>query len=212
MKFARAAGIVALALVYTACGGGDKSVVEPPAEGLASVSASIVDPQIEIGQGTNAQVAGKDAQGAPFALGSRTVTWRSSNTAIVTITDAGAVNAIGVGNVTLTVTVQNGSGTLTATTPLVVTPVADAPTTADVAMAPQLFIPSQTVVKLNGTVRFQFTPIDHNVIWNPRLAGSPADILVTTNQLVSRVFTTVGVYGFDCTVHPGMSGRIIVSP
>ena len=63
-----------------------------------------------------------------------------------------------------------------------------------------------------GNVRFQFTPIDHNVIWSPRLPGSPADILVTTNALVSRTFPTVGVYPFDCTVHPGMSGRIIVSP
>jgi len=201
----------AATLSMTACGGSD-STVEPPATGLASVVAAVADAQVEIGFGTNASVTGKDAQGAPFALGSRAVSWRSSNTAIATITDAGAVNTIGVGTVTLTVTVQNGSSSLTSSTTLQVTPASDAPTVADVSMAPQLFIPSQITVKLGGTVRFFFTPIDHNVIWNPRLPGSPSDILVTTNQTISRVFTTVGVYAFDCTVHPGMSGRVIVSP
>jgi plastocyanin len=213
-RWASAALLAIAACTVASCGGSDSggTPVEPVAGVLTKVNAIVTDPTVEIGQGTVASVEGRDALGGTVALGTRTVTWSSSNTAIATVTNSGAVNTVGVGSVTLTVSVQNGSSALTAATSLTVTKVADAPTTADVAMAPQLFIPSQTVVKLGGTVRFFFTPIDHNVIWNPRLPGSPSDILVTTNQTISRSFTTVGVYGFDCTVHPGMSGRIIVSP
>ncbi|MBL0171136.1 MAG: Ig-like domain-containing protein [Gemmatimonadaceae bacterium] len=202
-----------VAAVLTSCGGGDSPVTPPVVAGvLATVVASTVDSPLEIGQGTQATVVGRDGLGGAVALGSRAVTWSSSGPGIATITNNGIVAGIGVGSVTLTVNVQDGNTVRSATTTLVVTAIADAPLTADVSMAPQLFIPSQTVVKLGGTVRFQFTPIDHNVIWSPRLPGSPSDILVTTNALVSRTFPTVGVYPFDCTVHPGMSGRIIVSP
>ncbi|MEQ1693854.1 MAG: Ig-like domain-containing protein [Gemmatimonas sp.] len=194
------------------CGGGDSPVTPPVSGVLATVVASTVDSPLEIGQGTQANVAGRDGLGGAVALGSRPVTWSSSNPNIATITNGGIVAGVGVGNTTLTVTVQDGGTARTATTALLVTAIPDAPLVADVSMAPQLFIPSQTVVKLGGSVRFQFTPIDHNVIWSPRLPGSPADILVTVNALVTRTFPTVGVYPFDCTVHPGMSGRIIVSP
>jgi plastocyanin len=207
--------VVGAPFALGACGGSDKSggtPVEPVAGVLSKVTASITDPTVEIGQGTLAAVDGKDGLGGGVSLGTRTITWISSNPAIATVTNSGAVNTVGVGAVTLTVSVQNGTTALTASTPLTVTKIADAPTTTDVAMAPQVFIPSQSVVKLGGTVRFFFAAIDHNVIWGPRLPGSPADILVTTNATVSRTFNTVGVYGFDCTVHPGMSGRVIVSP
>ena len=197
--------------MLASCGG---DAVTPPEDGtgLSRVVASIVDSPLEIGQGTQATVEGRDAMGAAVALGSRAVTWSSSNVNIATVTNGGVVAGVGVGSTVLTVTVQDGNAPKSATASLVVNAVPDAPTVADVSMAPQLFIPSETVVKLGGTVRFQFTPIDHNVIWNPRLPGSPTDILVTVNSLVTRTFPTVGVYPFDCTVHPGMSGRIIVSP
>jgi plastocyanin len=207
----RVARWAALSLVLMSCGG---DAVTPPDDstGLTRVVATIVDSPLEIGQGTQATVEGRDATGATVPLGARVVTWSSSNVNIATVTNGGAVAGVGVGSTILTVTVQDGSTPRSATASLVVTAIPDAPVVADVSMAPQLFIPSQTVIKLGGTVRFQFTPIDHNVIWSPRLPGSPADILVTVNALVSRTFPTVGVYPFDCTVHPGMSGRIIVSP
>ena len=179
---------------------------------LSRVVAGTVDSPLEIGQGTQATVEGRDALGGLVALGSRVVTWTSSTPAIATINSNGIVAGVGVGSTTLTVSVQDGSTARTAITTLPVIAIPNAPLTVDVAMAPQLFIPSEIIVKLGGTVRFQFTPIDHNVIWSPRLPGSPSDILVTTNALVTRTFATVGVYPFDCTVHPGMSGRIIVSP
>jgi plastocyanin len=50
------------------------------------------------------------------------------------------------------------------------------------------------------------------VIWTPRFPGSPADIAVVSNTVVTRTFPTPGVYPYTCTLHPGMDGTIIVSP
>jgi plastocyanin len=179
---------------------------------LTRVVAGSSDAVLEIGSGTQATVEGRDALGGVVALGSRAIAWSSSNAGIATVSSGGAVNTGGVGAVTLTVSVQDGSNVLTSSTAITVTSVAGAPTTADVFMPGLLFNPGQAVVKVGGTVRYIFPATDHNVIWNPRLPGSPTDILVTTNATVSRTFTAVGVYPYDCTIHPGMSGRIIVSP
>lgn len=204
---------IGLAVSVASCGGGDSPSSPPTGAGvLSALAVTTVDSPIEIGQGTQANVEGRDSQGGTVALGSRTITWTSSNTSIVTVDNAGRVAGVGVGQVTLNASAPNGSATVTGSVNLTVTGIPGAATTSDVAMAPQLFVPSETIIKLGGTVRFIFTPIDHNVIWNPRKAGSPTDILVTTNATVSRTFPTVGVYPFDCTVHPGMSGRVIVTP
>jgi plastocyanin len=186
--------------------------VSPAVKVLSSVEVTTVDQQLEIGQGTQALVQGLDAEGLPMALGTRVVTWSSLNTAVVTINSAGGVNTVGVGTATIRASVADGTRTITGDWLVTVVPVPNAPLTADVAMATERFIPYQTVIKLNGTVQFQFTAIDHNVIWTPRKAGSPADILVTTNANVARVFNTVGVFPFVCTIHPGMNGEIVVTP
>ena len=215
-------GVVALraaialgALALTSCGGGSDTVVVPPAPVpgvITTLTTTITDSPLEIGQGTAATVVATDGLGTNVRLAGRTVTWASSNRVIATVQTNGNVAGVGVGTVNISASVAEGSKTITGTAPLVVTAIANAPLVADVGMQPQLFIPFQTVVKVGGTVRYFFTPIDHNVIWSPRLPGSPSDILVTRNAVVSRTFPTVGVYNFDCTVHPGMSGVVIVSP
>ena len=186
--------------------------VTPVAGVLTNLTATITDSPLEIGQGTQALVQGKDAFGTVVALGTRTVTWSSSNAVIATVNANGGVQGVGVGATTINVSVVDGTRTITGSSALTVTAIANAPQSSDVSMLPQQFVPFQTVVKVGGSVRYFFTSIDHNVIWNPRLAGSPTDILVTVNTNVSRTFPTMGVYKYECTVHPGMVGVIVVSP
>lgn len=45
-----------------------------------------------------------------------------------------------------------------------------------------------------------------------RAADTPDDIPMTTNQRVRRTFTTAGEFPVVCTVHPGMTARVVVRP
>jgi plastocyanin len=179
---------------------------------LATIVVNAQDPTIQLGQLTQATVSGRDALGGPAALGTRVVTWSTSNPAIATINSAGVVTGVGVGTVNLQASVADGAAPKTGSIPLIVTGIPNAPTTADVFMPGLIFSPTETVVKLGGTVRFVFPPLAHNVIWDPRLAGSPADINVTSSVIVARAFPAVGVFPFKCTLHPGMDGTVIVTP
>jgi plastocyanin len=58
-------------------------------------------------------------------------------------------------------------------------------------------------------VLFDFPAEPHNVIFT-RLTGAPQDIQATVNRTVSRRFTVAGDFPYDCTIHPGMSGVIVV--
>ncbi|MES2524334.1 MAG: Ig-like domain-containing protein [Gemmatimonadota bacterium] len=179
---------------------------------LASVVVTSQDNTIELGGGTQAMVAGRDAGGGTVALGNRAVSWTSSNPSIATISSQGFATGVGIGNVNLQVTVQDGATTRTGTVPLTVTAVAGAPTNATVEMLPDRFLPYEIVLKQNGSVNFIFPALAHNVIWERVRAGAPTDIAATSSVTVSRTFPTVGVFDYVCTLHTGMIGKIIVTP
>jgi plastocyanin len=78
-----------------------------------------------------------------------------------------------------------------------------------VSMPGFTFSPFTTSISVGGTVIFDFPSEPHNVIFE-RKTGAPADIQATTNRTVSRVFSLAGTFPYDCTLHPGMSGQVIV--
>jgi plastocyanin len=80
---------------------------------------------------------------------------------------------------------------------------------ADVFTPGNVFSPFNTVIHVGGTVRFNISGEAHNVVFRGT-AGAPADVPVATNAVVSRTFTTKGTFPYDCTVHPGMSGQVVV--
>jgi plastocyanin len=42
-------------------------------------------------------------------------------------------------------------------------------------------------------------------------SGAPADIPgINANTSVARTFTTPGSYQYDCHIHPGMRGTVVV--
>ncbi|WP_411280591.1 Ig-like domain-containing protein [Gemmatimonas sp.] len=179
---------------------------------LATIVVSAQDRTIPLGQLTQASISGRDAVGGTVALGTRVVTWSTGNSSIATVTSAGVVTGVGVGTVSLQASVADGAVPKTGSVQLTVNSIPNAPISADVVMPGLTFSPVETVVKQGGTVRFIFPALAHNVIWDPRLAGSPTDINTTSNVTVSRTFPSVGVFPFKCTLHPGMDGTVIVSP
>jgi plastocyanin len=84
------------------------------------------------------------------------------------------------------------------------------PTDAPVVSMPGFsFSPFTTTIPSGGSVVFDFPAESHNVIFD-RIAGAPQDIQATTSRRVSRMFGTRGTFPYDCTLHPGMSGVVIV--
>ena len=70
------------------------------------------------------------------------------------------------------------------------------------------FIPPRLEITVRDSVRFNISS-SHNVIFRS-VAGAPANIKVVTDSVVVRRFTAMGTFPYDCTVHPGMSGEIVV--
>lgn len=72
-----------------------------------------------------------------------------------------------------------------------------------------VFSPSTQQVARGGTVTWSFGARPHNVTF-ASTAGAPANIATSTSTQESRQFDTAGTFPYECTVHPGMSGTIVV--
>jgi plastocyanin len=73
------------------------------------------------------------------------------------------------------------------------------------------FTPSNVTVTVGETVKFAFGSVAHNVYFDASPAGAPADITGSNaNKSVTRTFNTLGVFEYDCHIHPGMRGTITV--
>jgi len=74
------------------------------------------------------------------------------------------------------------------------------------------FTPANVAIGVGGMVTFVFGDVAHNVYFDNSPAGAPAPIMgANTNMSQSRTFTTAGTFQFDCRIHPGMKGTVLVS-
>lgn len=79
-----------------------------------------------------------------------------------------------------------------------------------IATTSNTFNPSTLTVAKGTTVTFTFQATTHNVNF-ANVAGAPTNIPNTANSGVQRLFATAGTFGYDCSLHSGMTGTVIVN-
>jgi hypothetical protein len=138
-------------LLTTACeqipAAGPTGTQEPVV--VASVASVSVTPgavSATTGQTVQLTAIPRDATGRPL-LG-RTVTWRSSNTAVVTVSASGLATGVPAGSATITATSEGKSGTAAITVTLTPAPVASLSVTPATAS-----VPTGQTVQLTATLR-----------------------------------------------------------
>ena len=112
-------------------------------------------------------------------------------------------------------TTQSVTATFTGlSSPVTFTATATAPpTTGAVSLKNIAFNPASIVIQSGGTVTWTWNdnPTPHNVTFTsgptPRPADSPPQM---TTGTYDGTFSTVGTYGYHCTIHGNMSGTVTV--
>ena len=83
----------------------------------------------------------------------------------------------------------------------------------DVFTLSTAFSPNFVQISVGDTILFHIVPSNngegHDVTFDAK-AGAPANIKVTLNGDIPRVFTTRGTFHYNCFVHPGMAGDVVV--
>jgi plastocyanin len=84
---------------------------------------------------------------------------------------------------------------------------------AEVGATPSIaFDPNTVTIKVGGTVTFDFGSVAHNVWFDNQPTGAPANITGTNaNVTKTLTFTTAGTFVYNCHIHPGMHGTVVVA-
>lgn len=200
------------ALLASACGGGGGGggATQPPGGGPTPVltSMTVSAPSTSVAVSGTLQLAAlpKDQFGISMNV---SITWSSSNRAVADVDISGLVYGVNAGTATLTA----ASGGVTASTTITVTGGGAFPAQRTVQMpaSPFSFAPAQVDITVTGTVSFEFPVDDHNVIFTSATgSGKPADVQPVHSTTVVRQFNTQGAFPYVCTLHPGMSGTVVV--
>jgi uncharacterized protein YjdB len=140
---------------------------------------------------------------------SQAVNWTSGNVATASVDPSGKVTGVAAGTVNIRATSQ-ADATKFAESVVTVTAAPAFPSTASVvASTSAAFEPQEVEIARNGTVTWTFQSLTHNVTFDGA-TGAPNNIGSSANTDVSRAFSTAGTFNYQCTLHGGMTGRVIV--
>ena len=102
-----------------------------------------------------------------------------------------------------------GGGNDGPTTPTTPTNPAPSAATVEAGGSSNTFTPAQVTVARGGTVTWTFGARVHNVTF-AAATGAPQNVPNSSNVQVARTFPTAGSFPYDCTLHNGMTGSVVV--
>ena len=197
-------------LLLAGCGGGGAVSAPAPSEPtLTSVSVSARTITIAVGGTYQLQASPKDQFGLPISTGP-TVTFSTDDPAVATVDGVGLVAAVALGAATITVSVTMDGITQTVTCKVTVEAVPPPGAGLQISTAGFAFSPPTVTIAVNDSVTWRFVEAPHNVTFAP--IAPPAGNVPTQQPgaQVTRVFPTAGTYLYECTVHNGMRGQVVV--
>ena len=72
------------------------------------------------------------------------------------------------------------------------------------------FTPGTLTVNAGETITFAIGSVAHTVVFDNRNAATPTDIAENANVSIQRTFSTAGTYNYHCSIHPFMTGTVVV--
>jgi plastocyanin len=88
-------------------------------------------------------------------------------------------------------------------------PVAPLTATVEAGSTTNTFSPSNVAIQKGGTVTWTIGTRRHNVVFfaNP---NAPQNVEAATSVTASRTFPLSGTYPYNCSLHAGMTGTVVV--
>ncbi len=175
---------------------------------LGSISTNVPSLSLSAGQASTILVSARDVNGATIT--GLAPSFSSDNPEVADVAGDGTVTGFAAGSAHIQVSVTKGSVTKTATIPVDVS--GSLPNAAVVVAGSSYyaFTPDHIAIKAGGTVTWQFGAIEHTVTFQTGGAGTPASIGATYAQEVQRTFNTPGTFSYACSIHPDMTGEVVV--
>jgi plastocyanin len=189
----------AIATVFVAsCGGGDPTAPDTTVAVVSITGSSTIAP------GSTSQLTAIPRNAAGTAITGLTATWSSSANSVATVSGTGLVSAVAIGSATISANVGGVIGTrLITVQTITVSP------SATVTVQGSAFTPGQVDISAGGTVTWNFADvIEHNVTFSG--SAGPSNIGNTSSGSVARTFPSAGTFPYNCTLHAGMTGTVVV--
>ena len=205
MRNARVLAVGAILTLAACSGGGDGGggTTEPAV--FSSLDVSPASVTVLVGETETLASTARSQTGA--AMSGLTVQYQTSDASKATVNGAGVVTGVAAGTATITAT--GTIGTVVKTKTVNVTITVPGPTAAVTANAQQKFDPPTVAVTPGGIVTWTFAGLEHNVTFDGT-APQGGNIPNTTTGTQSRTFAAAGTYNYHCTIHAGMTGKVLV--